>query len=409
MTDLKTVYVNGVSPADLLVAAGDGIHLISNTDVNNTIWLSRTNAAIANKPDDATDLGPQSFVVVNGEEDVYAITTGPTVAVRIIGGGVGYFQSGITGQGFFANADGAFFYNGTPGPGRLIESITGSLASGSDPFGNTYTPGGTDLFSGGEVLLYSTASPQLRKLVVALAGQGGTDVVNNGWAPGVTVYGVNGSPVGMTMPTNAPNESSAPFVAAGVINPAGAAQLFNQMYSGRMSGAPDYVTVVLFSSGFNGPTGSQGNLNYIDTAAGSHSEALWGQGGIFIPLCNGIKAVKPGTADTTLTPEVWNVLPLASGWSNIVGQTVVQYRMLADGAVEWAGGATHTAWTGSIQLGASAIPAAYRPTNQQWIPGTIAASDASLTVNPSTGIVSASTGGVSLTQCRITGRMPLGI
>jgi hypothetical protein len=48
----------------------------------------------------------------------------------------------ITGGGFIANSDGQFFYQGPPALGNLILAITGSSASGTDQFGNVYTPGG---------------------------------------------------------------------------------------------------------------------------------------------------------------------------------------------------------------------------------------------------------------------------
>src|SRR5215831_7429573 len=142
---LRTIWVTGVIPADLLVAAGDGPTLISNSDITNTLWVGNNNAIIPGKPDDTVQLTPQSWMVVDGKEDIYGITTGASIAVYLIPGGLAFFQSGITGGGFIANPNGAFFYAGTPGLGNLICAITGANSSGVDVFGNVYSPGGISL------------------------------------------------------------------------------------------------------------------------------------------------------------------------------------------------------------------------------------------------------------------------
>jgi hypothetical protein len=139
------MFVNGQIPADQLVFAGDGPTLISNSDVSNTLWVGESNAIIPGKPDDTIQLSPQSWMVVDGKEDIWGITLGPTIAVYLIPGGLAFFQSGITGGGFVVNPNGAFFYAGTPGPGNLICAISGANASGTDPYGNPYSPGGISL------------------------------------------------------------------------------------------------------------------------------------------------------------------------------------------------------------------------------------------------------------------------
>jgi hypothetical protein len=142
VSQLRTVNVNNANPADLLVAAGDSPTLIGNKDITTSLWISRSVAVIGGLPTESIEITPQSWVVVDGEEDIYGITTGLTIQVNLIPGGLSFFQSGITGGGFIADPTGAYFYAGTPGPNTLICAITGTNASGTDKYGNAYTPGG---------------------------------------------------------------------------------------------------------------------------------------------------------------------------------------------------------------------------------------------------------------------------
>lgn len=140
---MRTVEITSIIPPTQLVSAGDSPTLIANTDVNNVVWLGDDVGLVAGRPDSTVSLSPLSWLVVDGQEDVYAITNaGIIVAVEVIQHGLSYFQSGITGGGFQANNNGAFFYDGIPGPGNLIMSITGTNALGIDTYGNPYTPGG---------------------------------------------------------------------------------------------------------------------------------------------------------------------------------------------------------------------------------------------------------------------------
>lgn len=174
MAKLKTENVGPGAVGVQLVSAGDGPTLIGNTDITTVLWLSFSNATGADNPSDSIDLSPQSWVVVDGEEDVFGCTSGPVIAVHLIPGGISYFQSGISGGGFTANKDGTFFYDGVAGPGTLICAITGTGASGTDQYGNQYIPGGmcivaqtnaTSLFS----VVDNVTSPGL---LASIAGDG---------------------------------------------------------------------------------------------------------------------------------------------------------------------------------------------------------------------------------------------
>lgn len=161
-------------PGAQLVSAGDGPTLIGNKDVTTSLWVSRENSLQAARPDNTIEITPQSWMVVDGLEDIFGITNGPAIQVNLIPGGLAFFQSGITGGGFIVNSSGSFFYTGVPGPGTLICAITGTSASGTDQYGNPYTPGGiciiaqpaaTSLFA-----VMDVSSPP--NLMASIAGDG---------------------------------------------------------------------------------------------------------------------------------------------------------------------------------------------------------------------------------------------
>jgi hypothetical protein len=105
----STLSVNGTSPADPLVYEGDGPTLIGNADINTTLYLGQNNAITPGRLNDSIPLTPQSWVVVDGKETIYGITSGPAINVFLIPGGLAFFQSGISSDGFLANSNGAFF------------------------------------------------------------------------------------------------------------------------------------------------------------------------------------------------------------------------------------------------------------------------------------------------------------
>ena len=146
--DLSTVLITGNPPASLIVAEGDGTTLVVNTDLTNFLYLGRGTAVNPADPRTCITISPQSFIVFDGEDSIFGITQpGVSVLVQVIPGGVSYFQSGITGSGIVVNNQGTFLYAGSPGLGNLIAAFTGTTASGVDPYGNVYTPGGESLIS----------------------------------------------------------------------------------------------------------------------------------------------------------------------------------------------------------------------------------------------------------------------
>lgn len=114
MTFLQTVSVNAVNPAVLLVTAGDPPTLITNTDLATTLYLSRSVSVIAGRSLDSIPVPPQGSLAVDGMEDIYGITAGPTINVSVIPGGVSYFQTGSAPQ--LIGTTGPFAVNASWGP-----------------------------------------------------------------------------------------------------------------------------------------------------------------------------------------------------------------------------------------------------------------------------------------------------
>jgi hypothetical protein len=108
--------VNGTSLADTLVSAGDGPTLIGNSDTTSTLWLGQNNAIRPNRSIDTIPLTPQGWVVVDGKEDIYGITLGPSVNVFLIPGGLAFFQE-------FVSSGATIFVQGTPPVANAIGDI----------------------------------------------------------------------------------------------------------------------------------------------------------------------------------------------------------------------------------------------------------------------------------------------
>lgn len=69
----------------------------------------------------------------------------PIVGWSIDRDGNVFISGTFSGNNFILSGDGLFLYNGTPTAGNLVCAITQGNASGTDQFGNTYSPGGISL------------------------------------------------------------------------------------------------------------------------------------------------------------------------------------------------------------------------------------------------------------------------
>jgi hypothetical protein len=123
-----------------IIAAGDGPTLIFNTDTANTVYLGSDIGMNILNSDTVVPLSPLGSVVLDGRKDVYGLpdAANHSILVSVIEGGLSFFQqlniiskiieiSGSSGNGLYV-------YDPSPGPGKLLASITDSL---SDPFSNT--------------------------------------------------------------------------------------------------------------------------------------------------------------------------------------------------------------------------------------------------------------------------------
>jgi hypothetical protein len=332
-SQLSTISVNGLLPADPLVYAGDGPTLIGNSDINTTLWVGQNNAIIANKTDDTIQLTPQSWVVVDGKEDIYGTTNGPIIQVTLIPGGLAFFQSGISGGGFTANQNGAFFYNGTAGPGRLIMSITGTSAPGVDQYGNAYTPGS-----------------------VCIGAANGTQIILKVVSPGQAA---------MQIPTHSAIESATNIAnLTADDNGSGATEFLQMLLSGpalNVVGARDW-TQLMFNSANQGNT-SAASLNgvYIGSNGNPHFYFTMDING-FALLAGSVTANHPGTSPAV--PETWQTTAIGNSWTG----GPLNFKKLPDNRVLLMASLTTPAAgpNGTI----ATLPVGYRPSNPQPFNGT---------------------------------------
>lgn len=125
-----------------IVTAGDGVTLIQNGDVATTIYIGSDNSVTVANTQSNVPLTPNSFLIVDGDDDVWAISASGIVLIHKIPGGLGFFQSGISGASFLINKNGVFIYNTTlPTANGLAASI--APVGGTDPVGNAYLSGFT--------------------------------------------------------------------------------------------------------------------------------------------------------------------------------------------------------------------------------------------------------------------------
>jgi hypothetical protein len=123
---MRQVTVSSKAGSPLFDAnSRDGGCLIFNSDLNNTLWLGKDPSISANYVN-AIPVSPQSWIAIDGEDDIYGVcATGQTIVVNIIDGGQSFFQSGITSGSFNISSKGLFIYSTNPPTlGSLIFSIS---------------------------------------------------------------------------------------------------------------------------------------------------------------------------------------------------------------------------------------------------------------------------------------------
>jgi hypothetical protein len=145
-----------------VIAAGAGPTLIQNGDLTTTVYMGDTNAVTVGDIFNNVPLSPQSFLVVDGRSDVWAIVSSGSPVLHLIRGGLAFFQSGITAAGFISNNLGVFFYStSTPQLGKLVASITPPTTT-ADLVGNAVTGEITSyVLSGGVYYAISLAGNEI--------------------------------------------------------------------------------------------------------------------------------------------------------------------------------------------------------------------------------------------------------
>jgi hypothetical protein len=329
------------------VYAGDGPTLIGNTDINTTLWLGQNNAITAGRVSDTIQLTPQSWVVVDGKETIYGITSGPSVYVNLIPGGLAFFQSGITGGGFIVNGQGAFFYNGAAGPGRLIVAITGTTATGIDQYGNHYVAGGIWVSNANGIIggsfainsngaFFYNGAPGSGNLIVAITGAtaSGADQYGNTYQPGtVTVF----DPAIMLFPSKQAFELQAALIQSEFSPPAvnQFLQLLLQGPSTTTAGARDSVAIELNSASKDNTSNANLEIIYNGSAGGAHEYAFCDATG-FNVVAGMNDPPDPATLPGAVGIENWHPFTLSNGSAGTDSNGVLYnpaYKLYSDGHV----------------------------------------------------------------------------
>jgi len=97
--------------------------------------------------------------------------------------------------------------------------------------------------------------------------------------------------------------------------------------------------------------------------------------------------------------ETWHDISLAAGWSLLSGESA-KYRLLPDGNVQMVCGLSHASFSAATTITNTALPAAYRPTSKQFIPGSVI-TQAGISID-SAGVIQAIPSGAT-TTCRANG------
>lgn len=195
------------------------------------------------------------------------------------------FARRFIGTDFEINENGAFFYDGPPGPGNLIISVAN--ASGIDGYGNVYLEG-IGLYraeeSGGAQVLLSTGAEGEQQAAALFT------YINNEGEPG---------------------------------------ELYTVTLLGAVNAAqPDQAGVELSSSASDGSQGAQGYLTYTGPAGVLTLMGFWGYSGITLGAVEALRAADPATGsgpDDPAQPEEWHPVSLPSG---VTG--TIRCKMLAE-------------------------------------------------------------------------------
>lgn len=240
-----------------------------------------------------------------------------------------------------AQATGAFFYSGAPGPGN--PPVLSIVAPGvtQDPYGNTVaailemqgTAGQSilmTLVAGAPQLLFKTGSPDEAAL-----------------SSGIVAFRVN---------SGLPNETL----------------IFN-LTGPTVTGQGDTVFIDLSSAAQNVSANAIGSLDYTNAIGGTIPALTWGAPGIV--AIGQVLGVLPGTGTFALpaTPEVWHNFVFSSAVYTVpTGGEQPAYRLTNDGLVEIKGEVVFTSigtgLSGSNVFTSPIVSTAYLPAIRKLLP-----------------------------------------
>ena len=288
---MQTYTITAPNPnATLLVAAGSGPTLISNSDTTNTLYLGDTPAS--SPQTDITEtvpLAPTQFVVVDGTKDVYgSCLPGFTALTYIVPGGMSFFQrlTRLIIQGGTPGS-GLFIYSGVPSVTDLILSI--AAVAGIDPQGIDYPAGLTiGEISGVQVNLDQT-------------GLGGTItwILNNAAFANPYIFA----------------ETDSPTLSSWVL----------QGPQNLTSGHTDNIQVDIFSGDSSLNTSAQLSIFYISASAFETAYLFLGWQGCAIT--GPVTGIEIGTGLSATNPAVlesWHAISLTGGPPGVTGYARVK-------------------------------------------------------------------------------------
>lgn len=285
---------------------------------------------------------------------------------------------------------------------NFVTGVSGWIIrqDGSAEFNGAIFRGSVVITQSQDLLIYSTTTPQLNKLIVALAGSAGNDGLGNSWQAGLNIYdaaGINtgfwgtsgfkltndnaGTPAGFIAANSISGSGQSPALVFGTLvgisstsasiasvpegtNPNQYDQIF---YSGPVT-ASDATnsSVSLNQHGkIPGGVGAAGILQYSDNT-GSATMAGWNAAQGFVGL-GSIIAMRPGTSGATATTEIWHNLSLNAGYTAFGGSTPApryQLEGINGGRVRLSGALTLTA-NHAANTTIATLPVGYRPSFQQ--------------------------------------------
>lgn len=236
------------------------------------------------------------------------------------------FQAGNT---IILNPSGFFVYNGKPGAGNLVATITPT--SGTDPFGNTYQADSTVYGPNGSYI----------------------EITSTG--------GLVGGPAVLFRPQNETQLTTLPQVVANISN-AGTAneQEILIVTSGKAAGGDD-MAVQLFSRSANSAVPAELIIEAGGTTLITLTKTLLS---VAVPISATLGTV---TSPTLITTDVWHVIPLDAGWSTQAGHPVPQCRLTISGDLQLTGYATHANFVGGTTVNSlNPLPAPFMPANEHY-------------------------------------------